>query len=104
MFVIDCLFMYAIKLWTMRLEHQTEASGGGTGLSAGLLIATFIDVATDGFIIGAGFSAGRQTGTILALGISVEGYCQLVEARPRKGCRRCISERHMDRIPIRLDA
>jgi ZIP family zinc transporter len=29
-------------------------------------------VATDGFIIGAGFAAGGQTGTILALGLSVE--------------------------------
>ncbi|OIR06649.1 hypothetical protein GALL_112560 [mine drainage metagenome] len=38
----------------------------------GLLLATFIDVATDGFIIGAGFAAGGETGTILALGLSVE--------------------------------
>jgi ZIP family zinc transporter len=37
-----------------------------------LLLATFIDVATDGFIIGAGFAAGGETGTILALGLSVE--------------------------------
>jgi ZIP family zinc transporter len=35
-------------------------------------LATFIDVATDGFIIGAGFAAGGETGTILALGLSVE--------------------------------
>ncbi len=41
-------------------------------LSTGLLLATFIDVATDGFIIGAGFAAGGETGTILALGLSVE--------------------------------
>jgi ZIP family zinc transporter len=47
-------------------------SGDAAGLSTGLLLATFIDVATDGFIIGAGFAAGGQTGTILALGLSVE--------------------------------
>jgi ZIP family zinc transporter len=41
-------------------------------MGSGLLLATFIDVATDGFIIGAGFAAGGQTGTILALGLSVE--------------------------------
>lgn len=29
-------------------------------------------MATDGFIIGAGFAAGGETGTILALGLSVE--------------------------------
>ncbi len=70
-FALGSLFMYALKLWTMRLEHQavvTKAAGLGTGL----LLATFIDVATDGFIIGAGFAAGGETGTILALGLSVE--------------------------------
>lgn len=36
------------------------------------VLATFIDVATDGFIIGAGFATGGETGTILALGLSVE--------------------------------
>ena len=38
----------------------------------GFLIATFIDIAVDGFIIGAGFAAGGGTGMILALGLSVE--------------------------------
>lgn len=69
-FVAGCLFMYAIKLWTLRLEHQAAASVGA--VNVGLMIATFVDVATDGFIIGAGFSAGGETGTILALGLSVE--------------------------------
>ncbi|MGZ8256723.1 MAG: transporter, partial [Gallionella sp.] len=41
-------------------------------LSLGLLIATVVDVATDGFIIGAGFAAGGSTGTVLAIGLSVE--------------------------------
>lgn len=30
--------------------------------AVGLLVATFVDVATDGFIIGAGFAAGAETG------------------------------------------
>jgi ZIP family zinc transporter len=64
--------MYGIKLWTMRMEHQAKLSGAAVGMGSGLLLATFIDVATDGFIIGAGFAAGGQTGTILALGLSVE--------------------------------
>lgn len=72
-FVAGCLFMYAIKLWTLHLEHQAAASVAAVGaVNIGLMIATFIDVATDGFIIGAGFSAGGETGTILALGLSVE--------------------------------
>jgi ZIP family zinc transporter len=73
-FALGSLFMYGMKLWTLRLEHQAAASAVTAiqGLSMGLLIATFIDVATDGFIIGAGFAAGGSTGTVLALGLSVE--------------------------------
>lgn len=71
-FALGSLFMYGLKLWTMRLEHQVSVSGAAAGLGTGLLLATFIDVATDGFIIGAGFAAGGETGTILALGLSVE--------------------------------
>lgn len=71
-FALGSLFMYGLKLWTMRLEHQPSATTTAAGLSTGLLLATFIDVATDGFIIGAGFAAGGETGTILALGLSVE--------------------------------
>lgn len=64
--------MYGLKLWTIRLEHQAHNQSAAASLSTGLLLATFIDVATDGFIIGAGFAAGGETGTILALGLSVE--------------------------------
>ena len=71
-FALGSLFMYGLKLWTIRLEHQAASLGAATGLGIGLLLATFIDVATDGFIIGAGFAAGGETGTILALGLSVE--------------------------------
>lgn len=71
-FALGSVFMYALKLWTMRMEHAAGLAGAVKGLSTGLLLATFIDVATDGFIIGAGFAAGGETGTILALGLSVE--------------------------------
>ena len=70
-FAFGSLFMYGMKLWTLRMEHQAAANAV-EGLAIGLLLATFIDVATDGFIIGAGFAAGGATGTILALGLSVE--------------------------------
>ncbi len=71
-FALGSLFMYGLKLWTLKMEHTAKLAGTATGLSTGLLLATFIDVATDGFIIGAGFAAGGETGTILALGLSVE--------------------------------
>ena len=71
-FALGSLFMYGLKLWTMRLEARAAVSNVMGGLNTGLLLATFVDVATDGFIIGAGFAAGGETGTILALGLSVE--------------------------------
>lgn len=75
-FALGSLFMYGLKLWTLHLEHQAANArphrNETAGIGMGLLLATFIDVATDGFIIGAGFAAGGETGTILALGLSVE--------------------------------
>jgi zinc transporter, ZIP family len=70
-FALGSLFMYALKLWTIKLE-QNAAENSSAGLSIGLILATFIDVAMDGFIIGAGFAADASTGMILALGLSVE--------------------------------
>ncbi|HMT91963.1 zinc permease [uncultured Thiothrix sp.] len=69
-FALGSLFMYVMKLWAMQLEAGVDAASGN--LSHGLVIATFVDIAVDGFIIGAGFAAGGQTGLILALGLSVE--------------------------------
>ena len=69
-FALGSLFMYAMKLATMRMEEGRPPTK--SGLNWGLLIATFIDIAMDGFIIGAGFAAGSETGMILALGLSVE--------------------------------
>jgi zinc transporter, ZIP family len=71
-FAFGSLFMYAVKLWTLKLEHQASLEEISTGLNIGLMLATFLDVAMDGFIIGAGFAAGGSTGMVLALGLSVE--------------------------------
>jgi len=71
-FALGSLFMYALKLWAMRMEHQGALSGEAGAGTQGLFAATFIDIAVDGFIIGAGFAAGGETGPILAIGLSVE--------------------------------
>ncbi|HEX5670772.1 MAG TPA: hypothetical protein VFX66_04485 [Sulfuricurvum sp.] len=70
-FAIGGILMYLMKLWSIRLEEKSESIGGNS-FNYGLIWATFIDVAVDGFIIGAGFAAGGNTGLILALGLSVE--------------------------------
>lgn len=70
-FALGSLFMYSLKLWTLKLEKHAEETGSN-GMSIGLILSTFTDIAMDGFIIGAGFAAGANTGIILALGLSVE--------------------------------
>ncbi len=70
-FSVGGILMYLMKLWSIGLEEKSEHSGENT-FNYGLISATFIDVAVDGFIIGAGFAAGGNTGLILALGLSVE--------------------------------
>ena len=71
-FALGSLFMYGLRVWTTHMEHQDAQRGDANGLPRGLLIATFIDIAVDGFIIGASFSTGGETGPILAIGLSVE--------------------------------
>ncbi len=68
-FALGALAMFGLKLVTERMETHP---GARTGVDTGLMLATFIDVAVDGFIIGAGFAAGGETGPILAIGLSVE--------------------------------
>lgn len=43
-FAAGSLFMYGLKLWTGRLEHRGR--GAAQGAAVGLLVATFVDVAT----------------------------------------------------------
>ena len=71
-FAVGSFFMFGLKVWTKRIEHTDGQESTFCGVPSGLLVATFLDVAMDGFIIGAGFAAGGTTGPILALGLSVE--------------------------------
>jgi ZIP family zinc transporter len=66
------VLMYGLKVWTTRMEHAEGAHAPGAAANRGLLLATFIDVAVDGLIIGAGFATGGTTGLVLAVGLSVE--------------------------------
>lgn len=71
-FTLGGLVMYAMKLWSIRMEANTASLSKSEQWNYGLIIATFMDIAVDGFIIGAGFAAGANTGLVLALGLSVE--------------------------------
>ena len=71
-FALGSLGMYLMRLWTEHMEEASAHHAESDKLDTGLLLATFIDIIVDGFIIGAGFAAGGETGPILALGLSVE--------------------------------
>ncbi|KLT73186.1 zinc permease [Neisseria arctica] len=74
-FALGSFFMFGMKLLTDYLEKKElskQREGEPKGLALGMLVATFIDIAVDGLIIGAGFASNTETGMILALGLSVE--------------------------------
>ncbi|MEQ1601456.1 MAG: zinc permease [Methylophilaceae bacterium] len=71
-FAFGGLVMYAMKLWSIRMELAAKTLSKSEQWNYGLILATFMDVSVDGFIIGAGFAAGANTGLVLALGLSVE--------------------------------
>lgn len=70
-FAIGSLCMYALRKFTESLEAH-GAGAARTDLGTGLVLATFIDVAVDGLVIGAGFAVGGDAGLVLAVGLSVE--------------------------------
>ena len=70
-FAFGVFFMYMMKIFSEHLEAKS-ATSGSEGMNIGLISTVFIDAAVDGLIIGAGFAASKETGFILAIGLSVE--------------------------------
>ena len=70
-FAFGVFFMYMMKIFSEHLEAKA-ATSGSEGMNIGLISTVFIDAAVDGLIIGAGFAASKETGFILAIGLSVE--------------------------------
>jgi ZIP family zinc transporter len=62
-------FMIALKYFVLRFEKQ-EARRGKQ--SVGLSVAAAFDTLVDGAIISAGFSAGHEVGSLLAVALSIE--------------------------------
>lgn len=71
-FAVRSLFMCALKPWT---GHPVGHGNQAKGAAVGLLVVTFGDVTADSFIVGAGVAAGREIGTVLVLGLSIERRC-----------------------------
>lgn len=68
--VLGVVLMLGVKAVGARFEEAAEKEGGGA--STGLVLATGIDLAIDGFIIGIGFVAGEGTGLLLVLALFID--------------------------------
>jgi zinc transporter, ZIP family len=62
--------MFAMRAYTERLERRQEHTGAA--MPAGLIGATAVDFLVDGGVLGAGFTAGGETGLLLTLALTIE--------------------------------
>lgn len=70
-FAAGVVVMFGFRLLGERLERR-RAVRGQRGLPIGFAVATAIDFFIDGVILGAGFSAGQDTGVLLTIALAVE--------------------------------
>ena len=69
-FAIGVLLMLAVRQFAEKREGPAESRSGGGNI--GLLAAVGIDVFIDGLLIGVGFAAGAQVGTLLVVALTLE--------------------------------
>ncbi len=72
-FVAGTVAMLGIRWLVRRGESQSEEQDENTGsLPVVLLVATAVDVAIDGILLGTAFAAGRSEGRLLAIALAIE--------------------------------
>ncbi|HEY2222014.1 transporter [Actinomycetospora sp.] len=69
-FSAGIVVMFAFRALSTALERRRRADG--PALPVGLAVATGVDFAVDGLVLGAGFAAGPTTGLLLAIALAVE--------------------------------
>ncbi|BAU15950.1 putative membrane protein (plasmid) [Leptolyngbya sp. NIES-3755] len=69
-FTIGTALMLAIRSWTSRAESDEKEQSGR--LPSGFLMATGIDLAIDGLMLGIGFAAGAKEGILLTVALTIE--------------------------------
>lgn len=70
-FAAGIAVMFGLRALTTRVEARHEAQAR-SGIALGLIAATGMDFLIDGGVLGAGFSAGRSTGLLLTIAITIE--------------------------------
>ncbi len=69
-FAAGIVVMFAFRAMSSALERRRSADG--PALPIGLAVATGVDFAVDGLVLGAGFAAGPTTGLLLSIALAVE--------------------------------
>jgi ZIP family zinc transporter len=69
-FAAGIVVMFSFRALSTTLERRR--SDDGPALPIGLAMATGVDFAVDGLVLGAGFAAGDDTGVLLAIALAVE--------------------------------
>lgn len=69
-FAAGIIVMFAMRAYTDRIEARQEQAG--KAMPTGLIGATAVDFLVDGGVLGAGFTAGGETGLLLTLALTIE--------------------------------
>jgi ZIP family zinc transporter len=69
-FAAGIAVMFAMRAYTDRIEARQEKAG--KAMPTGLIGATAVDFLVDGGVLGAGFTAGGETGLLLTLALTIE--------------------------------
>jgi ZIP family zinc transporter len=69
-FAAGIVVMFSFRALSTALERRR--SDDGPALPIGLAVATGVDFAVDGLVLGAGFAAGPTTGVLLSIALAVE--------------------------------
>jgi len=69
-FAAGIVVMFSFRALSTALERRRRPEG--PALPIGLAVATGVDFAVDGLVLGAGFAAGATTGLLLSIALAVE--------------------------------
>lgn len=70
-FALGVITMLLLKALSHRLE-EGEVAAAGSGLPTSLLLASALDIALDGLLIGVSFAAGERQGLLITIAMTLE--------------------------------
>lgn len=71
-FALGVVAMLLLKALAKRLEEREEKTTAPSGLPTSLLLASALDIALDGLLIGVSFAAGERQGLLITIAMTLE--------------------------------